>query len=327
VWVGDSGLGINGRSISQQVPALTNRLPGLYAFAPAHPIRPIRMSTDVDTSLTDRVVLITGGSRGFGWLIAEALLAAGARVVLTATSSHGVGLAQRKAEALAGPGRCIALTADVRSASDCERVAEAALAAFGRIDVLVNNAGRGSREYRVTMDETTTRFWEVPVAAWQRIIDTNLTGTFLMTRTIVPQMIRQGGGKIFSLSTSLTTMVATGLSPYGASKAGLETAHIVWARELAPHRVDVNVLLPGGPADTDFITPEMIPGRVGERAGSGSPLLPGDVVVPPALWLCSAASNGLTGRRVIARCWDPALPPAEAFAACLQPQHNHPQIM
>lgn len=280
-----------------------------------------------DTSLENRVVLITGGSRGFGWLIAEALLKSGSRVLLTASSPDGVRNAQQKADALAGPGRCIALAADVGSPDDCERAANVALAAFGRIDVLVNNAGRGSREYRVTLDETTTPFWEVPVMAWRRIIDTNLTGTFLMTRAVVPQMISQGGGKIVSLSTSLMTMITTGLSPYGASKAGLETAHIVWARELAPHRVDINVLLPGGAADTDFIPQEMVPGQVGERSGGGSPLLPGDVIVPPALYLCGDAANGLTGRRVIAKYWDPALPPDQAFAACLQPQHEQPQIM
>jgi 3-oxoacyl-[acyl-carrier protein] reductase len=247
--------------------------------------------------------------------------------VLTGSKPEGVRAALQKAEALAGPGRCLALTADVSQPGHCERSTAEALTSFGRIDVLINNAGRGSREYRATLDETTTPFWEVPVDAWQRIIATNLTGSFLMTRAVVPQMIRQGGGKVISLSTSLTTMIGTGLSPYGASKAGLETAHIVWARELAPHRVDVNVLLPGGAADTDFIPQEMVPGRVGERAGGRSPLLPGDVVVPPALYLCSDASNGLTGRRVIAKYWDPALPPDQAFAACLQPRHEHPQIM
>jgi 3-oxoacyl-[acyl-carrier protein] reductase len=89
--------------------------------------------------------------------------------------------------------------------------------------------------------------------------------------------------------------------------------------------VDVNILLPGGASDTDFITQDMVPGEVGHRAGGV--LLPGDIIVPPAVHLCSDATNGLTGRRIIARFWDGALPPAEAFAACLQPQHDHPEIM
>lgn len=286
-----------------------------------------RMQANPDPSLQDRVVLVTGGSRGFGWFISQALLQAGARVVLTATSPEGVRAAQARANALAGPGRCLALAADVSQADDCAQAVDATIDTFGRLDVLVNNAGRGSREYRVTLDDSTTPFWEVPVAAWERIIATNLTGTFLMTRAAVPRMIRQGGGKIFSMSTSLTTMITTGLSPYGASKAGIETAHVVWARELAPHGIDINVLLPGGAADTAFIPESMVAGEVGRRAGDGSPLLPGDVIVPPALYLCSDASNGLTGRRVIAKYWDPSLPAAEAFAACLQPSHPHPEIM
>jgi NAD(P)-dependent dehydrogenase (short-subunit alcohol dehydrogenase family) len=282
----------------------------------------------VDASLQERVVLITGGSRGFGRFIAEALLSRGARVVLTGSQpSPALEQAQRRADTLAGPGRCLTLAADVRDPADCERTVAAALEAFGRIDVLINNAGRGSAEYRATIDDSTTRFWNVPIAAWQRIIETNLTGTFLMTRATVPHMLDQGFGKIFSISTSQTTMVMTGLSPYGASKAGLETAHMVWARELAPHNVDVNILLPGGAADTDFITQDMIPGEVGRRAGAGSHILPGEVIVPPALYLCSDASNGLTGRRIIAKFWDAALPPAEAFAACLQPARTHPEII
>ncbi|MCC5862328.1 MAG: SDR family oxidoreductase [Gammaproteobacteria bacterium] len=281
-----------------------------------------------DSSLHDRVVIITGGSRGFGRFIGEALLAAGARVVLTgATRSAQLDEVQTQADARFGPGRCVTLAADVREPEDCQRTVLAAVERFGRIDVLINNAGRGSAEYRATIDDTTTRFWDVPIAAWQRIIDTNLTGAFLMTRAVVPHMFERGFGKIFSISTSLTTMIMTGLSPYGASKAGLETAHVVWARELAPHGVDVNILLPGGASDTDFITQDMVPGTVGQRAGDGGFLLPGDIIVPPALHLCSDASNGITGRRIIAKFWDATLPAAEAFSGCLQPQHAHPEIM
>lgn len=281
-----------------------------------------------DPSLRDRVVIITGGSRGFGRFIGEALLEAGARVVLTgATRSSQLDEVQAKADLRFGPGRCITLAADVARPEDCQRTVTAALEQFGGIDVLINNAGRGSAEYRATIDDSTTRFWDVPIEAWRRIIDTNLTGAFLMTRATVPHMIERGFGKVFSISTSLTTMVLTGLSPYGASKAGLETAHVVWARELAPHGVDVNILLPGGASDTDFITQDMVPGTVGQRTGPGSMLLPGDVIVAPALHLCSDASNGMTGRRIIAKFWDAALPAAEAFSACVQPQHAHPEIM
>ena len=119
-------------------------------------------------------------------------------------------------------------------------------------------------------------------------------------------------------------MIGTGLSPYGASKSGLETAHIVWARELGDHNVDVNILLPGGASDTDFISQEMVAGAVGTRADR---ILPGDVIVPPAVWMCTDETNGLAGRRVIAKFWDHDAAAKDAFEKCLQPKHEHPEIM
>jgi 3-oxoacyl-[acyl-carrier protein] reductase len=85
----------------------------------------------------------------------------------------------------------------------------------------------------------------------------------------------------------------------------------------------VNILLPGGASDTPFITQAMVPGAVGTRTS----LLPGDVIVPPAVWLCSDATTGLTGRRIIAKYWDKTLPPQLAFEACVQTKHALPQIM
>jgi 3-oxoacyl-[acyl-carrier protein] reductase len=92
---------------------------------------------------------------------------------------------------------------------------------------------------------------------------------------------------------------------------------------LAGTGVDVNILLPGGASDTPFITQAMVPGDVGTR----SKLLPGDVIVPPAVWLCTDATNGLTGRRIIAKYWDKTLPPQLAFEGCLQTKHVLPEIM
>ena len=123
-----------------------------------------------------RVVLITGGSRGFGWLIAEKLLQCGAKVALTA-STKGAQLesVQAQAEKISGDGNCITIHADVREWSDCQRTVTETIRAFGKIDVLINNAGRGSREY--TIDRTSnnsTKFWDVPINAWRNVIDTNL---------------------------------------------------------------------------------------------------------------------------------------------------------
>ena len=277
----------------------------------------------MDQSLNDRVVLITGGGRGFGWLIAERLLREGAKVFLTASRKpEELTAVQGQVDAIAGPGHCEVLQADVSDPDACQRTVDAAMEAFGRIDVLINNAGRGSREYRLS-HENPTRFYELPDVAWRTIIDTNVNGCFQMARRVAPHMIEQEFGKIINLSTSLATMVMLGLSPYGASKAALETATVVWAKDLEGTGVDANVLLPGGPSDTEFITEAMVPGKVGERTS----LLPADVVVEPAAWLCSDASNGITGRRFIGKFWDTGIPLDQAAAASVQPQHETPNIM
>lgn len=284
------------------------------------------MSNFFHDSLKDRVVLITGGSRGFGWHMAEKLLEGGAKVALTGTRTvEDMADLLAKAESIAGPGHCITIQADVREWDDCQRTVKETLKAYGKIDVLINNAGRGSKEYRIDYQGgATTKFWDVPIEAWRSVIDTNLTGVFQMTKAVVPHMIERKFGKVFSISTSLTTMIGNSLSPYGASKSGLETAHIVWARELAEHNVDVNILLPGGASDTDFIPQTMVQGEVGTR---GDKILPGDVIVPPAVWLCTDETNGLTGRRIIAKFWEHEAEPAKAFEGCLQPKHDHPEIM
>jgi NAD(P)-dependent dehydrogenase (short-subunit alcohol dehydrogenase family) len=277
-------------------------------------------------SLRGRVVLITGGGRGFGWFIAEELLRAGAKVVLTA-HRHPEELkdAQAKADAIA-PGHSITVRADVANWDDCQATIAAAVKAFGRVDVLVNNAGRGSSEYNMILDAAFTPFHDVPVEGLRNIFDANVIGVFQMTKAAMPQMFKQKSGKILSISTSLVTMIRPGLSPYGASKAALETLHRVWAVELKDTGIDVNILLPGGASDTAFITQRMKPGAIGTRASPGG-LLPGDIIVPPAVWLCTDATNGLKGERVIAKFWDHNVPPEEAFKKCIQPRNELPGIM
>ena len=284
-------------------------------------------------SLKDRVVVITGGGRGFGWLIAEHLLAAGARVILTASRNpEELAEVRAKADAIAGPGRCATLRADVTKWDDCVATIDTAVKTFGRVDVLINNAGRGSSEYRsaglAASGGARTPFYEVPVEAFRTIHDTNVIGVFQMAKAVMPQFLKQGRGKMFAISTSLDTMSSPGLSPYGSSKAALEMMHRIWAQELKDKNVDVNILLPGGASDTGFISQTMVKGPVGTRAGDpANKLLPGDVIVPPAVWLCTDATNGITGERIIAKFWPEGMAPAEALKKCLQPRNELPGIM
>ena len=276
------------------------------------------------SSLKDRVVIVTGGSRGFGWFMARELLRAGSRVTLTGRSSDTLVPVLDEANSIAGPGRCIAVAGDVTRPDDCARTVEATVREFGRIDVLINNAGRSYGEFGDRLSKITP-FYDVTEPQLRAIVETNLFGVFFMTQAVIPHMLKRKFGKVVSISTSLLNMVRPGNSVYGSSKAALETAHRCWAGELKGTGVDVNILLPGGPSDTELITPAMVPGVVGERAGGR--LLPGDIIVPPAVWMCTDATNGMTGERVIARYWDEHLPPDEAFRGCVQEHVDEPSIM
>ena len=276
------------------------------------------------SSLKDRVVIVTGGSRGFGWFMARELLRAGARVTLTGRRSDTLAPVLDEANSIVGEGRCLAVAGDVTRPEDCARTVEATVGKFGRIDVLINNAGRSYGEFGDRLSKITP-FYDVTEPQLRAIVETNLFGVFFMTQAVIPYMLKRNFGKVVSISTSLLNMVRPGNSVYGSSKAALETAHRCWAGELKGTGVDVNILLPGGPSDTELITPAMVPGVVGERAGGR--LLPGDIIVPPAVWMCTDATNGMTGERVIARFWDEKLPPDEAFQGCLQKHVEEPSIM
>lgn len=280
-------------------------------------------------SLKDRPVIITGGSRGFGWFIARELLANGAKVALTGRSAETLKAVAARAEKIAGPGRCITIVADVTKVADCERTVAETLKAFGKYDVLINNAGVSSMSFGATVggpEVRTQDFYNASIESAQAIINTNLLGVFYMTKAAMPHFIDRKFGKVFSISTSLGNMVRPGNSFYGASKAGLEVFHRVWAGELKDKGIDVNILLPGGASDTDFISAAAVPGAVGSRAANGR-LLPGDVIVPPAVWLSTDATNGVTGERIIARFWDKSAKADAAFKGCLQPHVKEPQIM
>lgn len=272
-------------------------------------------------SLAGRKVMVTGGSRGLGREMVLALAGAGAAVAAVG-ARPGAALDATVAEAnRLGPGRAVALTANVADYSQCEAAAAAATQALGHIDVLINNAGLGMRRISETFNTVPTRFWEADVVAWKEIIDTNVNGAFNMARALVPGMVSRGFGKVINISTSDQTMVRQGYSPYGPSKAALEAMSRVWAQDLVGTGVDVNVYLPGGAADTDLLPPSA------DKKGADGNLLPAEIMRRAILWLVDDQSNGMTGGRYIARLWDDALPPAEAAAASRVASISKPAIM
>ena len=243
--------------------------------------------------LKDKVAVVTGGGRGIGKAIAEAFAREGAHVIVTAARAGGE--IEEVAAKIAGT----AVMADVSQQEDVEHLVHSVSRKFGRIDVLVNNAARGMRFVNERFMTEPRPFWEADPEAWRMVIDTNITGVFLMTRAVVPGMIARGGGRIINISVSLETMKRKGFSPYGPSKAAMESMSTIWAQELQGTGVTLNLLLPGGATKTGMI-PESFPEEKRKE------LIDPEVMGPPAVYLASEDAGGINGERIIAIEWERA---------------------
>lgn len=257
--------------------------------------------------LTGRAALITGASRGLGFEVARQFLLAGADVFLSARNADSLEEARRSLDALVPGRRAAAMAGDVASDADVARVAEAALAAFPDLQILVNNAGVYGPMGPID---------QVDLAAWRRAVEINLFGPVLMTRALVPHFKRRGGGKIIQMSGAGATRPLPNISAYAASKAAVVRFAETMADELRPFHVDVNAVAPG--ALNTRMLDEVIqagPGAVGPAFHARALAQQADGGTPPArgaelcVFLASAASDGITGK-LIAAVWDPwpALP-------------------
>jgi NAD(P)-dependent dehydrogenase (short-subunit alcohol dehydrogenase family) len=262
--------------------------------------------------LEGRTIIVTGAARGLGRVMALALLGEGATVGaidLPVSAPQTAELKQAAAQAGAAS-RLYCFEADITSPEQIHAAVEAITVACGPIFGLVNNAGRGPQEIGpMARGGRRKPFHELDIDTWRGIMDSNLNGPFLMAHTVAPLLVRAGRGRIVNVVTSFHTMQAEGFSPYGPSKAGLEAATVIWAKDLAGTGVTVNALLPGGAADTRMIPVEDVPDR--------ESLVQPVVMHAPIIWLMSDASEGVTGQRVIGKNWDPAAPVEEAAkSAC-----------
>jgi NAD(P)-dependent dehydrogenase (short-subunit alcohol dehydrogenase family) len=265
--------------------------------------------------LDGRVAIVTGAARGLGRAMAEGLARAGASVVFADVDYHALAATTAVVALEASGGRILGVPCDITIEADCERLVAAALKEFGALHVLVNNAGKGPVHLERAPRTTSLRFWEADPDVWQAIVATNVNGTFLMARSAAPALIRGGSGRIVNVTTSLPTMQRRTNSPYGVSKAAIEAATLIWAKDLDGTAVTVNSLIPGGAADTDFVHEA----SRRELRALGRTLLPPAVMVAPIIWLASRLSDGITGARFVGKLWDERLPPNEAAMKAREP--------
>jgi 3-oxoacyl-[acyl-carrier protein] reductase len=253
--------------------------------------------------------VVTGAASGLGRAMALGLVQAGAHVAALDVSLEG--LAALRTAAGADAQHLFTATADIRREEDCARAIEQTRARFGHVKVLVNCAGLGMPYIRHDYLRDPIRFWEIDPQKWRDLIDVNIHGAFLLSRAAAPQMIADGWGRIVNVTTSFSTMIRGGNMPYGATKAALEAASHGWVQDLDGTGVSMNVLIPGGAAATAMIPDDSPYDR--------EKLVDPSVMVAPICWLASRLSDGVTGRRFVARKWDPALPWEQAVAASSAP--------
>ena len=264
--------------------------------------------------MDQRAAIVTGGLRGLGRAMTLGLARTGVRVLAVGHIEADIPDMQALAAAN-GAGQNIAcLVADLRRPAECDRTVAACIDRFGAADILVNNAGLtftyiAPDRFRRTNPQ---KFWEISDEVIQNVMDTNYVAADQMARRVAPGMVARGWGRIVNVTTKLSTMNMHGAMPYGASKAALEMATEVWAKELAGSGVTANIVNPGAGANTLGMAQEM---RDRSAAGTVPRLVEPEEMVPPLLFVVSRAADRINGYRFDANAWDASLPAVEAARA------------
>ncbi|MDA0808712.1 MAG: SDR family NAD(P)-dependent oxidoreductase [Planctomycetota bacterium] len=239
--------------------------------------------SDAQQPLAGQVAIITGGGRGIGRAIAIAYAEAGARVCVTARTSAEID--KVAAEIAEVGGRSFAVTCDVSDRSSVESMVERTVDEFGRLDILMNNAGGGLERTLVGEDDPDV---------WQRVVEINLLGTYFCTRAALPHLKADGGGKIINVGSGMGHQPRAKNSSYNVSKAGVWMLTRCLAMELWEAGVAVNELIPG-PVYTD-LTVDIFPKDQAHPGISSEWVKAPEDVVPLALMLATQSDKGPTGQ-------------------------------
>lgn len=244
--------------------------------------------------LVGKRIVVTGGSSGIGYAMADALLGEGAKVAVGARSQPRL---EQLVERWQSEGKsAVALPMDVRHEESVVMAKDRLIQLWGGVDVVVNNAGIGMRTVNPEFLTTPTPFFEMATAKFRDVIETNLTGYFIVSRVFVPIFLEARRGCFVNITMNFETMVRRGFVPYGPSRAGAEALSRIMSEDLREFDITVNELLPGGATDTG-----MIPDTVGTLARQR--LLNPNVMAEPIIFLASDDARGITGERIVATEW------------------------
>jgi len=255
------------------------------------------------------IAIVTGGLRGLGRAMTLGLLRTGRKVVAVGHIADDIPGMQRDAGDHAASLHCLAL--DLRRPENCD-AAIAAAQRLGGPDMLINNAG-------LTFTYTDPdrfrkgprKFWELSDEIVQNTMDTNYMVADQMSRRAAPLMLAKGWGRIINVTTKLSTMNMLGAVPYGPSKAALEMATEVWAKEFAGTGVTANIVNPGAGANTPGMAQEM---RDWSATGKAPKLVEPDEMVAPLLFVVSREADQVNGYRFDANTWRGDLDPKASAA-------------
>ena len=254
--------------------------PGLQAD-----LRPI-----VFPSLKDRVVIITGAGQGIGRVFAKAFVLAGASVVIAERNEKTA--AAVAGEILGADGKALAVTTDVGDPASIAEMIELVEDEFGRIDVLINNAGIFSTLQMRPFDQ-------IPLEEWEQVLRVNLTGPFLCARAVLPAMRRAKWGRIINIASGAVRLGRPNYLHYIAAKAAIAGMSLSMARELGADAITVNAILPGATfteIERKTVTPEQKE-RIVAMQCIPRPEVPEDLV-GAALFLASDAAGFVTGQSI-----------------------------